>query len=53
MLTTGAKPEESEPCVHAPDKLLPQRPQWQLCPLRQPEHRQQAQSVQRAVQAGS
>ena len=53
LLFVGTKPEESQPCVHAPDKLLAQRPQRQLCPLRQPEHGQQAHALQRAVQAGS
>lgn len=49
----GTEPEESEPRVHAPDQLFSECPQWQLCPLRKPEHWQQAHALQRALQAGS
>lgn len=49
----GAKPEEPEPRLHAPDELLAQRPQLQLCALGQPEHGQQADALQRALPTGS
>lgn len=52
FVSVGTEPEEPEPRVHAPDQLFPERPQWQLCPLRKPEHGEQAHALQRAVQAG-
>lgn len=52
FVTIGTEPEESEPRVHAPDQLFSECPQWQLCPLRKPEHWQQAHAVQRPLQAG-
>lgn len=53
FVTIGTEPEESEPRVHAPDQLFSECPQWQLCPLRKPEHWEQAHALQCAVQAGS